>query len=116
MNKLASIGLALAALLFVGCGDDLGKTCYDEDDCSGGNLICARDVVCTGTTECIGVCSDTCVTDDDCGSEEFCLDEIGTTFAVEQTGQHSLEVSLRDLPPQPTIMVLQPRYLSDAAD
>ena len=57
MNKLASIGLALAALLFVGCGDDLGKTCYDEDDCSGGNLICARDVVCTGTTECIsGVC------------------------------------------------------------
>ena len=75
MNKLASIGLALAALLFVGCGDDLGKTCYDEDDCSGGNLICARDVVCTGTTECIGVCSDTCVTDDDCGSEEFCLDE-----------------------------------------
>ena len=79
MNKLASIGLALAALLFVGCGDDLGKTCYDEDDCSGGNLICTRDVVCTGTTECIGVCSDTCVTDDDCGSEEFCLDEIGTT-------------------------------------
>ena len=44
------------------------------------------------------------------------LDEIGTTFAVEQTGQPSLEVSLRDLPPQPTIMVLQPRYLSDATD
>ena len=44
------------------------------------------------------------------------LDEIGTTFAVEQTGQPSLEVSLRDLPPRPTIMVLQPRYLSDATD
>ena len=44
------------------------------------------------------------------------LEEIGTTFPVEQTGQPSLEVSLRDMPPQPTIMVLQPRYLSDATD
>ena len=34
-------------------------------------------------------------------------------FVVDRDVGNSIEVSLRTLPPQPTVMVLQPRYLSD---
>ena len=36
---------------------------------------------------------------------------IAEDFQVERTGKSWLEVSLRTLPSQPTVMVLQPRYL-----
>ncbi len=39
-------------------------------------------------------------------------------FAVEETGSHSMQVSLRTLPSRPTVMVLRPAFLSsgEAAD
>ncbi len=42
------------------------------------------------------------------------LIEMGDGFAVERTGESSLEVSLRSLPDRPTIVVLDPAFLDDA--
>ena len=42
------------------------------------------------------------------------LMEVGDVFAIERRDSSHLEVSLRDLPPRPTVIVLQPRYLRDA--
>lgn len=39
---------------------------------------------------------------------------IGSDFEVVQTDESALEISLRTLPRQPTVMVLRPRYLRDA--
>ncbi len=36
---------------------------------------------------------------------------VGSDFAVENSGQRSIEVSLRTLPDRPTVVVLQPRFL-----
>ncbi len=41
------------------------------------------------------------------------LDGVSESFAIEVTGGASLEVSLRDLPPRPTVMVLRPSWLRD---
>ena len=41
------------------------------------------------------------------------LDAMGGTFAVERRSDTSIEVSLRDLPDRPTIIVLRPSFLSD---
>ncbi len=41
------------------------------------------------------------------------LDGMSEDFAIERTGASFLEVSLRDLPDRPTIMVLDPAYLRD---
>jgi len=38
---------------------------------------------------------------------------ISDEFAIERPGVSSLEVSLRGLPPRPTVIVLEPSYLSD---
>ncbi len=48
----------------------------------------------------------------DYGLSQF-LDGISETFAVTQTGQPSIDVSLRDLPSRPTVMVLRPEWLRD---
>lgn len=42
------------------------------------------------------------------------LSEIAEQFPVRRLGGPSLEVSLRDLPPRPTVFVLTPAYLTDA--
>ncbi len=42
------------------------------------------------------------------------LNDLSSDFAVERTGQSSLEVSLRDLPSRPTVIVLEPDFLRDA--
>jgi len=48
---------------------------------------------------------------------EYSLDRflmgIAEEFEVRRPGTSSLEVSLRSLPPRPTVMVLEPSYLSD---
>ena len=41
------------------------------------------------------------------------LEDIAGSFAVEHPGTSSIELSLRDLPSRPTVLVLQPRYLTD---
>ena len=46
---------------------------------------------------------------------EAFLVEMGDEFAVERTGESSLEVSLRSLPDRPTIVVLEPAFLVDPA-
>lgn len=46
-------------------------------------------------------------------SLELFLQDIDGSFAVERTGISSLEVSLRDLPDRPTVIVLEPQYLID---
>ncbi len=45
------------------------------------------------------------------GTLSVFLRGIGSDFEVVQTGDSALELSLRTLPRQPTVMVLQPRYL-----
>ncbi|KUF08807.1 MBL fold metallo-hydrolase [Pseudoponticoccus marisrubri] len=42
------------------------------------------------------------------------LADIGESFAVERRNGPDLVVSLRDLPPRPTVIVLQPEWLTDA--
>lgn len=39
------------------------------------------------------------------------LDGVSADFDIRRTGQTSLELSLRDLPSRPTVMVLEPRFL-----
>ncbi len=40
------------------------------------------------------------------------LDGVSDDFAIVRTGKSSLELSLRDLPSRPTVMVLEPRFLN----
>ena len=47
------------------------------------------------------------------GNLEAFLVEMGDEFPVERPGTSSLEVSLRSLPDRPTIVVLEPAFLSD---
>ncbi len=46
------------------------------------------------------------------GSLEIFLAGVSDDFAVDRTGETSLEVSLRTLPSRPTVVVLEPRFLS----
>lgn len=46
------------------------------------------------------------------GSLEIFLAGVSGDFAVDRTGETSLEVSLRTLPSRPTVVVLEPRFLS----
>ncbi len=46
------------------------------------------------------------------GSLETFLDGVSDEFTVERRSGNSLEVSLRSLPSRPTVMVLDPRFLS----
>ncbi|NNF91296.1 MAG: MBL fold metallo-hydrolase, partial [Boseongicola sp.] len=41
------------------------------------------------------------------------LDGVSADFDIRRTGQTSFELSLRDLPSRPTVMVLEPRFLRD---
>jgi len=41
------------------------------------------------------------------------LEDIAQSFAVERPGTASIELSLRDLPSRPTVMVLEPRFMLD---
>lgn len=41
------------------------------------------------------------------------LAEISESFSVRYEGGSSIEISLRDLPPRPTVVVLQPQWLRD---
>lgn len=45
--------------------------------------------------------------------EAFLVEMGGAGFAVERTGESFVEVSLRSLPDEPTIVVLDPAFLSD---
>ena len=47
------------------------------------------------------------------GNLEAFLAEMGADYPVERVGGPSIEVSLRTLPDRPTIMVLDPAFLSD---
>lgn len=38
---------------------------------------------------------------------------VADEFAIERPGTSSIEISLRDLPSRPTVMVLEPRWLND---
>ena len=42
------------------------------------------------------------------------LTEIGETFPIERVNGPSVEISLRDLPSRPTVVVLTPAYLTEA--
>ncbi len=44
--------------------------------------------------------------------EQF-LANVGDTFVIDRRDTATLEISLRDLPRRPTVIVLQPRYLID---
>ena len=44
------------------------------------------------------------------------LSEISASFAVEMRDTNEITVSLRDLPPRPTIVVLRPQTLTDAPE
>lgn len=46
------------------------------------------------------------------GLERF-LAEIGESFAIERRTGPAMTVSLRDLPPRPTVVVLEPQWLTD---
>ncbi|MFZ5961872.1 MBL fold metallo-hydrolase [Thalassococcus sp. BH17M4-6] len=46
-------------------------------------------------------------------SLEFFLDGISKDFAIDRRTDSSIEVSLRDLPSRPTVVVLQPSWLRD---
>lgn len=48
------------------------------------------------------------------GSLDIFLSEVGDTFAIERPGKSEMELSLRDLPSRPTVMVLEPRFLNPA--
>jgi len=39
------------------------------------------------------------------------LDDMSDSYAIQNTGRSSYEVSLRSLPDRPTIIVLQPKFL-----
>lgn len=42
------------------------------------------------------------------------LDGVSSDFDIRRTGESSLELSLRDLPSRPTVVVLEPRWLNDS--
>ena len=46
------------------------------------------------------------------GSLDRFLDGVSDEFAIDRTGETSLEVSLRTLPSRPTVKVLEPRFLT----
>lgn len=46
---------------------------------------------------------------------DYFLTEISDTFDVQRTGASYLELSLRDLPDRPTVMLLEPQWLRDGA-
>jgi len=46
------------------------------------------------------------------GSLEIFLAGVSDDFAIDRTGETSMEVSLRTLPSRPTVVVLEPRFLS----
>ena len=41
------------------------------------------------------------------------LADMSDQFAIERTGKHSLQLSLRDLPKTPTVVVLEPRHIEE---
>ena len=45
------------------------------------------------------------------GSLDRFLDGMSDEFAIDRSGESSIEVSIRTLPDRPTVVVLQPRYL-----
>jgi hypothetical protein len=45
-------------------------------------------------------------------SLEIFLSGISDDFDIDRTGETSLEVSLRSLPSRPTVVVLEPRFLT----
>lgn len=45
------------------------------------------------------------------GSLDRFLDGVADDFSIVRTGESSLELSLRNLPSRPTVMVLEPRFL-----
>lgn len=45
---------------------------------------------------------------------EYFLAELSDTFDIQRTGSSYVELSLRDLPDRPTVMLLEPRWLRDA--
>ena len=47
------------------------------------------------------------------GTLDAFLDAMAGEFAVERRDASSIEVSLRTLPSRPTIIVLQPRFLTE---
>jgi len=49
----------------------------------------------------------------DFGLEAF-LTDISESFAVDRRSESSMEISLRSLPSRPTVVVLRPRYLTEA--
>jgi hypothetical protein len=46
------------------------------------------------------------------GSLEVFLAGVSDDFAIDRTKETSLEVSLRTLPVRPTVVVLEPRFLT----
>ena len=47
------------------------------------------------------------------GTLDAFIDGMSEEFRINRTGRSFMEVSLRDLPSEPTVMVLEPRFLSD---
>ncbi len=46
------------------------------------------------------------------GSLDRFLDGVSSDFQIERTGKSSMELSLRNLPSRPTVMVLEPQFLT----
>ncbi len=42
------------------------------------------------------------------------LEDVSDTFVIDRRATATLDISLRDLPSRPTVIVLQPQYLTDA--
>ena len=47
----------------------------------------------------------------DCFGLEAFLEDMAADYVIQRTLRNSVEVGLRDLPSQPTILVLSPQYL-----
>ena len=50
------------------------------------------------------------------GSLDRFLDSVSGDFLIDRPGTSHIELSLRDLPSRPTVIVLEPRFLSEPAD
>ena len=50
------------------------------------------------------------------GSLDRFLDSVSGDFLIDRPGTSYIELSLRDLPSRPTVIVLEPRFLSEPAD
>ncbi|MEM6385865.1 MAG: MBL fold metallo-hydrolase [Pseudomonadota bacterium] len=50
------------------------------------------------------------------GSLDRFLDSVSGDFQIERPGTNSMELSLRDLPSRPTVIVLEPRFLTEPED